>query len=50
VSIENCPKAAREPCPKGRTDYDECFAPFRYCPVKGCGRAEDGERLPNDVS
>ena len=29
-----------EPCPNGRTDYDSCMAPFRYCPVKGCGRAE----------
>lgn len=27
-----------EPCPKGRTDYEECFAPFHYCPEKGCGR------------
>lgn len=32
----------------GRTDYDECFAPFRYCPVKGCGRAEGGVQLPTD--
>lgn len=29
-----------EPCPKGRTDYEACFAPFRYCPEKGCGRTE----------
>lgn len=29
-----------EPCPKGNTDYEACFAPFRYCPEKGCGRAE----------
>jgi len=29
-----------EPCPQGRTDYDDCFAPFRYCPTKGCGRVE----------
>jgi hypothetical protein len=29
-----------EPCPQGRTDYEACFAPFRYCPVKGCGRVE----------
>lgn len=29
-----------EPCPQGRTDYEACFAPFRYCPVKGCGRSE----------
>lgn len=29
-----------EPCPQGRTDYDACFAPFRYCPIKGCGRVE----------
>ena len=28
------------PCPKGRTDYEACFAPFRYCPEKGCGRVE----------
>lgn len=27
-----------EPCPQGRTDYEACFAPFRYCPVEGCGR------------
>ena len=30
-----------EPCPQGRTDYEACFAPFRYCPEKGCGRAEN---------
>lgn len=29
-----------ERCPQGRTDYEACFAPFRYCPVKGCGRTE----------
>lgn len=27
-------------CPLGQTDYTACFAPFRYCPVKGCGRTE----------
>ena len=27
-------------CPQGRTDHKACFAPFRYCPVKGCGRTE----------
>jgi hypothetical protein len=32
--------ATAAPCPQGRTDYEACFAPFRYCPVKGCGRAE----------
>jgi len=37
------------PCPQGRTDYEECFAPFRYCPVKGCGRAEGDVRLPTDA-
>ncbi len=39
--------AALEPCPKGQTDYEACFAPFRYCPVEGCGRAQapvPGER------
>lgn len=34
-----------KPCPQGRTDYDECFAPFRYCPVKGCGHTE-GDTTP----
>lgn len=47
-------------CPLGHTDYEACFAPFRYCPVKGCGRTEkpfcdvegctantDHEHLPN---
>lgn len=29
-----------ELCPQGYTDHEACFAPFRYCPVKGCGRAE----------
>jgi hypothetical protein len=29
-----------EPCPEGRYDYEACFTPFRYCPVKGCGRTE----------
>lgn len=33
------PVATAAPCPQGRTDYEACFAPFRYCPVKGCGRA-----------
>ncbi len=28
------------PCKNGFTDYEKCFAPFRYCPVKGCGRTE----------
>lgn len=30
----------RKTCANGYTDYERCFAPFRYCPVKGCGRAE----------
>jgi hypothetical protein len=30
-------------CPEGRTDHEACFAPFRYCPVKGCGRTEAQE-------
>ena len=30
----------------GRTDYEACFAPFRYCPEKGCGRAEGDTQLP----
>jgi hypothetical protein len=34
------PAGTAAPCPQGRTDYEACFAPFRYCPVKGCGRAE----------
>lgn len=39
------PEAAKMPvenelCPQGRTDYEACFAPFRYCPVEGCGRME----------
>lgn len=25
-------------CPNGRTDFEECYSPFRYCPIKGCGR------------
>lgn len=37
-----------ERCPKGHTVPEECFAPFRYCPEKGCGRAEGGMRLPTD--
>lgn len=32
-----------ERCPNGFTDYEECFAPFRYCPIKGCGRTEQVE-------
>lgn len=39
-----------QPCPQGRTDYEACFAPFRYCPVKGCGRAEGGQQLPTDAT
>ena len=33
-------------CLKGRTDYEACFAPFRYCPEKGCGQPtlKPGER------
>ena len=34
-------------CPQGRIDYEACFAPFRYCPVEGCGHAQGtspGER------
>lgn len=37
---------SNEPCPMGRTDYDQCFAPFRYCPEKGCGRTEDDNKPP----
>lgn len=36
----------RRVCPQGRIDYEACFAPFRYCPVKGCGHAEGGVQLP----
>lgn len=25
-------------CPLGRTDYEACMSPFRYCPQEGCGR------------
>lgn len=34
------------PCPKGHTPgtFSECFAPFRYCPEKGCGRSERDDR------
>lgn len=39
-----------EPCPKGHTVYEECFAPFRYCPEKGCGRAEGGIQLPTEAA
>lgn len=39
-----------EPCPQGRTDYEACFAPFRYCPEKGCGRAEGGVQLPTETT
>lgn len=35
-----------ERCLKGRTDYEACFAPFRYCPEMGCGRAEGDKQLP----
>ena len=38
------------PCPQGRTDYEACFAPFRYCPVKGCGRAEGDVQLPTEAT
>lgn len=39
-----------EMCPQGRTNYVECFAPFRYCPIKGCGRAEGDKRLPTEAT
>lgn len=36
-------------CPSGFTEpFEDCFAPFRYCPVKGCGRAEGGVQLPTE--
>lgn len=38
--MNSTPSDSAQPCPQGRTDYEACFAPFRYCPVKGCGRAE----------
>lgn len=41
--------AALEPCPQGRTDYEACFAPFRYCPEKGCGRMEPVPESRNDL-
>ena len=41
---ENTPSLT--PCPQGRTDYEACFAPFRYCPVKGCGRMEQTRAEP----
>jgi hypothetical protein len=32
-----------EPCPGGfeAPHFSECFSPFRYCSIKGCGRSED---------
>jgi hypothetical protein len=31
-----------EPCPGGfeAPHFSECFSPFRYCSIKGCGRSE----------
>jgi hypothetical protein len=31
-----------EPCPEGfeAPHFSECFSPFRYCSIKGCGRSE----------
>lgn len=43
MRADEAPNAAaydEVPCPQGRTDYEACFAPFRYCPVKGCGRVQ----------
>ena len=44
-------RTAQQPsvCPKGQTDHQACFAPFRYCPVKGCGRTEEPAATPPEV-
>jgi hypothetical protein len=36
-------------CPRGRTDHEACFAPFRYCPVEGCGRIGPVPESRNDL-
>lgn len=40
--------AASVACPKGheKGSFSECFAPFRYCPEKGCGRTERDDAPP----